>query len=68
MTSDASARPPAAQAEAPLSPCIGLCRIDAANGLCAGCLRSLDEIARWSQMTNPERAKIMADLPARKAD
>jgi len=66
MTSDASARPPAAPAEAPLSPCIGLCRIDAASGLCSGCLRSLDEIALWSQLSNPQRAKIMAGLSARK--
>lgn len=66
MTSDASARPPAAPAEAPLTPCIGLCQIHAVSGLCSGCLRSLDEIALWSQLTNPERAKIMAGLSARK--
>ena len=37
------------------SPCISVCRIDAASGLCTGCLRTLDEIAGWSRM--PDAAK-----------
>ena len=27
------------------SPCINICKMDAANGLCTGCWRTLDEIA-----------------------
>lgn len=69
MKPAASAAPPAAPAkavaEAALTPCIGLCRIDADTSLCSGCHRSLDEIARWSHLTNSERAAIMAELPAR---
>lgn len=69
MKSPASAAPPAQQAkavaEAALTPCIGLCRIDAATQLCSGCHRSLDDIARWSQLSNAERAAIMARLPTR---
>jgi predicted Fe-S protein YdhL (DUF1289 family) len=37
------------------SPCISVCRMDAVSGLCEGCLRTLDEIARWS--TLPESSK-----------
>ena len=32
------------------SPCINVCRIDAASGLCVGCARTLDEIAAWSSL------------------
>jgi uncharacterized protein len=49
------------------SPCTGVCTIDRISGLCAGCGRTLDEIARWSQMTDDERQRIMASLPHRHA-
>jgi predicted Fe-S protein YdhL (DUF1289 family) len=49
------------------SPCINVCVIDAGTGLCAGCSRSLDEIARWAAMTDPERQRIMRELPSRHA-
>ena len=39
----------------PPSPCINVCRMDEATGWCAGCLRSIDEIAAWG--TLPEAAK-----------
>jgi predicted Fe-S protein YdhL (DUF1289 family) len=47
------------------SPCIKICVMDAATGLCAGCGRSLEEIAGWAGMTDQERRRIMRDLPAR---
>lgn len=48
-----------------LTPCIGVCVLDA-QGLCEGCHRSGDEIARWSQMGDAERLRMMEDvLPAR---
>jgi len=49
------------------SPCIQVCAIDAATGLCTGCGRMLDEIARWSSMTDVERARIMRELGGPKA-
>jgi len=49
------------------SPCTRVCIIDQITGLCAGCGRTLDEIARWSQMTDDERLRIMARLPDRRA-
>lgn len=48
-----------------LTPCIKVCVIDAATGLCAGCGRSLAEIAGWAAMTDFERQRIMRGLPAR---
>ena len=49
------------------SPCVKLCIIHPVEQLCSGCYRSLDEIRRWSQMSNNERATIIADLPGRTA-
>jgi predicted Fe-S protein YdhL (DUF1289 family) len=49
------------------SPCINVCRIDAASQLCLGCARTLDEIARWSQAPNAERQRINDQLAARRA-
>ncbi|MBI3370445.1 MAG: DUF1289 domain-containing protein [Betaproteobacteria bacterium] len=48
------------------SPCVEICQIDAAHGLCIGCHRTLDEIARWSNMSNAERRSVLARLPARR--
>jgi predicted Fe-S protein YdhL (DUF1289 family) len=47
------------------SPCISVCRVDAASGLCIGCARSMDEISHWAKLTESDRRKIMADLPQR---
>lgn len=47
------------------SPCVKICVIHPGEGLCVGCLRTLDEIARWSAMTGDQRRDVMADLPAR---
>ncbi len=49
------------------SPCNKICTLDAASGRCLGCGRTVDEIARWSAMSAPERARVMAELPARLA-
>ena len=47
------------------SPCTKVCTIDPRSQLCHGCGRTLDEIARWTFLGDAERARIMADLPAR---
>ena len=49
------------------TPCTKVCTIDPRCGLCAGCGRTLDEIARWSVFSDRERAAIMAALPRRMA-
>ena len=50
------------------SPCTGVCRIDAASGLCAGCRRTLDEIAGWSAMDDAERQGVWQRLTLRRAE
>ena len=47
------------------SPCIRVCRLDP-DGLCPGCFRTGDEIARWSRIADEERIKIMACLDGRR--
>ncbi|MCS6811872.1 MAG: DUF1289 domain-containing protein [Tepidimonas sp.] len=49
------------------SPCIGVCRIEAASGLCAGCWRTLDEIAAWSSSDDATRRLIWQAIEARQA-
>jgi len=39
-----------------------------ATGLCRGCYRTLDEIARWGMMSDEERTAVSAELPSRRAD
>jgi len=40
------------------SPCMSVCRMEAATGLCEGCLRSLDEIAAWSSMDDAGKRRV----------
>lgn len=49
------------------TPCIKVCAVDGATGLCFGCARSMNEIARWAAMSAAEREAVMAELPARRA-
>lgn len=51
----------------PASPCIGVCVIDEAKGLCTGCVRTLDEIAAWGSASEDHRAGVWAALPSRAA-
>jgi predicted Fe-S protein YdhL (DUF1289 family) len=47
------------------SPCVKVCQMDPFRGLCLGCGRTLDEIARWSSMSDAERERVIAELPKR---
>lgn len=49
----------------PPSPCVGICRIQAATGLCEGCLRTLDEIADWPMLTVREKDALLWRLRER---
>lgn len=49
------------------SPCVNICRLDPATRRCEGCARTADEIARWTALSDAERARIMAELPFRQA-
>jgi predicted Fe-S protein YdhL (DUF1289 family) len=48
------------------SPCINICLLDQETGLCLGCGRTIQEIARWASMSDIERRAVMRELPARK--
>ena len=50
------------------SPCVKICQMDPRRGLCLGCARTLEEIARWASLTDEERDRIMAELPSRRSD
>jgi uncharacterized protein len=47
------------------TPCVKVCTLDARSGLCHGCGRTIDEIARWASMSASERAQVMRELPER---
>ncbi len=49
------------------TPCVKVCVVDGASGLCLGCWRTLAEIGGWSGFTDAERAAILAELPVRSA-
>jgi predicted Fe-S protein YdhL (DUF1289 family) len=48
------------------TPCVQVCFVDPDSGLCLGCFRTLPEIAGWSRLSDAERARVMAELPARR--
>ena len=49
------------------SPCQSVCVMHPDTGWCEGCLRTMDEIARWSRMDNAGKRAVCADLPERLA-
>ena len=49
------------------SPCISVCRIDDASGLCIGCLRTLDEIAAWSMLDDAGKRAVWQTIAKRRA-
>lgn len=49
----------------PVSPCMGVCTIDAQTRLCLGCYRSLGEIAAWPQLSVSAKQALLAALEAR---
>jgi predicted Fe-S protein YdhL (DUF1289 family) len=49
-----------------LTPCIGICTLDA-HGLCEGCQRTGEEIARWMYMSDVEREHLIHDVLPRRS-
>ena len=45
------------QGEVP-SPCVSVCRMDAATALCEGCFRTLEEVAAWGMLPEGERRQV----------
>lgn len=48
------------------SPCIGVCAFGPDGRLCAGCLRTADEIRDWPRADHNRRLAILNDLRARR--
>ena len=57
----------AAQTAPIMSPCRSVCKMSTVTGLCIGCLRTLDEIAAWGQMSPEERAAVMREITQRQS-
>ena len=49
----------------PASPCVKICLMHPTEGLCLGCLRTVDEITAWSQLSPEARRAVLSDLPSR---
>lgn len=56
-----------APADVVKSPCISVCEMDPASGLCSGCFRTLDEIAGWISFSNDEKRDVLSRLRERRA-
>ena len=50
------------------SPCINVCRMDQATGLCSGCFRTLDEIVRWSRASDDEKLQVLSAVSKRRGE
>lgn len=56
----------AAQIVSPVpSPCRSICKMDRETGYCEGCLRTIEEIAAWSNADDAQRRRVWTMLPAR---
>ena len=50
------------------SPCNSVCSIDRVTGFCAGCFRTLAEIASWSDLSAQQKRAIISVLERRRAE
>jgi uncharacterized protein len=48
------------------SPCTSVCRMHARTGWCEGCLRTLEEIAVWSRLTDADKRQVWRLLDQRR--
>ena len=49
------------------SPCISICQLDKASGLCIGCFRSMEEICAWSAMDDRRKHDVWRLIDKRSA-
>ncbi|KDR34762.1 DUF1289 domain-containing protein [Caballeronia grimmiae] len=68
MTLDLAFTIERAKAQEPIgSPCTGVCKIDPAHELCAGCFRSRAEIKAFRSMDDAAKLALLDELPGRQA-
>ena len=51
-------------AAAVVSPCVNICKME--EGLCVGCFRTIDEIARWAAIGDADKRLILAAVAQRR--
>ena len=49
------------------SPCNSVCSIDGVTGYCAGCFRTLGEIASWSELSAADKRTLISKLERRRS-
>ena len=50
------------------SPCINVCRMSPATGLCEGCLRTIDEIAAWATLSDDAKNAVWDAIDQRREE
>lgn len=48
------------------SPCTGVCRIDPDTAQCRGCLRTIEEIRAWREMSDGQRLRLWRTVRERR--
>lgn len=48
------------------SPCIGVCKIVKGTNTCKGCLRTVEEISKWSSMSDKDKALTLVAIEYRR--
>jgi len=48
------------------SPCTSVCRMNERSGLCEGCVRTIDEIAAWSTLSDDDKRAVWVLLEQRR--
>jgi len=49
------------------SPCISVCTMNDATGLCLGCYRTLEEIEKWWDLDNAQKQEVVQKASLREA-
>ena len=49
-----------------VSPCVGVCVLNAVTGFCQGCWRSVEEISNWRTMPRDRRMEVLKRLAERR--
>ena len=48
------------------SPCVSVCRMEPETGYCAGCHRTIDEIADWGMMSDERKRSVWQQIRLRR--
>jgi len=50
------------------SPCINVCEMDKASGLCRGCMRTIDEIVAWGSASDDYKRAVWKEIRRRESE